>query len=132
MESIKLPEALDTLKEIAEALGNNANLSGSLIDSIAFKAPLASPTFTGTVTAPTVAISDNSTKVATTAFVTSAIFAETNRATGVESGLRTDVDKNTSDISIEAARAISAESGLRTDVDKNTSDISIEDRKSVV
>jgi hypothetical protein len=39
------------------------------------KAPLASPAFTGTVTAPTVASSDNSINVATTAYVTTAISA---------------------------------------------------------
>jgi hypothetical protein len=41
---------LDTLGEIATALGNDANLSTTLTNSIALKAPLASPTFTGTVT----------------------------------------------------------------------------------
>ena len=43
------PGTLDTLKEIADALGNDPNLSGTLTTSIALKAPLASPTFTGTV-----------------------------------------------------------------------------------
>ena len=43
---------LDTLGEIATALGNDANLSTTLTTSIALKAPLASPTFTGTVTLP--------------------------------------------------------------------------------
>ena len=41
---------LDTLGEIATALGNDANLSTTLTTSIGLKAPLASPTFTGTVT----------------------------------------------------------------------------------
>ena len=41
---------LDTLGEIATALGNDANLSSTLTTSIGLKAPLASPTFTGTVT----------------------------------------------------------------------------------
>ena len=40
---------LDTLGEIATALGNDANLSTTLTNAIALKAPLASPTFTGTV-----------------------------------------------------------------------------------
>jgi trimeric autotransporter adhesin len=44
---------LDTLGELATALGNDANLSTTLTNSIALKAPLASPTFTGTVTIPT-------------------------------------------------------------------------------
>lgn len=43
---------LDTLGEIATALGNDANLSTTLTNSIALKAPLASPTFTGTVVLP--------------------------------------------------------------------------------
>ena len=40
---------LDTLGEIATALGNDANLSTTLTTSIGLKAPIASPTFTGTV-----------------------------------------------------------------------------------
>ena len=43
---------LDTLGEIATALGNDASLSTTLTNSIALKAPLVSPTFTGTVTLP--------------------------------------------------------------------------------
>ena len=44
---------LDTLGEIATALGNDPNLSSTLTTAIGLKAPLASPTFTGTVTLPT-------------------------------------------------------------------------------
>ena len=40
---------LDTLGEIATALGNDAALSTTLTTSIGLKAPLANPTFTGTV-----------------------------------------------------------------------------------
>jgi hypothetical protein len=47
------PATLDTLGEIATSLANNATLSTTLTDAIALKAPLASPTFTGTVTLPT-------------------------------------------------------------------------------
>jgi hypothetical protein len=46
------PATLDTLGEIATSLANNASLSSSLTSSIALKAPLADPTFTGTVTIP--------------------------------------------------------------------------------
>jgi hypothetical protein len=46
------PAALDTLGEIATSLANNESLSSSLTSSIALKAPLADPTFTGTVTIP--------------------------------------------------------------------------------
>ena len=47
------PATLDTLGEIATSLANNASLSSTLTSSIALKAPLADPTFTGTVTLPT-------------------------------------------------------------------------------
>ena len=46
------PGALDTLNELAAALGDDANFSGSVTNSLALKAPLASPTFTGTVVLP--------------------------------------------------------------------------------
>ena len=72
---------LDTLGEIATALGNDANLSTTLTTSIGLKAPLASPTFTGTVTLPTGTIAttqtaaNNTTAVATTAYVDAAVSA---------------------------------------------------------
>jgi len=43
------PGALDTLNELAAALGDDANFSTTVTNSIATKAPLASPTFTGNV-----------------------------------------------------------------------------------
>jgi hypothetical protein len=43
------PAALNTLNELAEALGDNANFSTTITNLINAKAPLASPTFTGTV-----------------------------------------------------------------------------------
>ena len=47
------PAALDTLNELAAALGDDANFSTTVTNSIALKAPLANPTFTGTATIPT-------------------------------------------------------------------------------
>src|SRR6056300_474169 len=44
------PAALDTLNELAAALNDDANFSTTVTNSIALKAPLASPTFTGDVT----------------------------------------------------------------------------------
>src|SRR6056300_1507941 len=41
------PEALNTLNELAAALGDDANFSTTVTNSIATKAPLASPTLTG-------------------------------------------------------------------------------------
>ncbi|MBU46221.1 MAG: hypothetical protein CMD28_02220 [Flavobacteriales bacterium] len=46
------PDALNTLNELAAALGDDADFSTTVTNSIATKAPLASPTFTGTVTMP--------------------------------------------------------------------------------
>ena len=47
------PDALNTLNELAAALGDDANFSTTVTNNIATKAPLASPTFTGTATVPT-------------------------------------------------------------------------------
>lgn len=63
------PATLDTLNEIAIALGNDPNLSATLTAQIALKSPIDSPTFTGDPKAPTPATSDNDTSIATTAFV---------------------------------------------------------------
>jgi len=43
------PTALNTLNELAQALGADANFSSTVINSIATKAPLNNPTCTGTV-----------------------------------------------------------------------------------
>ena len=43
------PGALDTLNELSAALGNDAAFSTTVTNSIALKAPLESPSFTGTV-----------------------------------------------------------------------------------
>jgi hypothetical protein len=43
------PGALNTLNELAAALGDDVNFSTTVTNSIAKKAPIASPTFTGTV-----------------------------------------------------------------------------------
>jgi hypothetical protein len=53
-----------------------AALNSTITTGLALRAPLLSPTFTGTPAAPTPSSGDNSTKVATTAFVQSAIAAQ--------------------------------------------------------
>jgi hypothetical protein len=53
------PGALDTLKELADAINDDASFAATVTNALAAKAPLASPTFTGT---PTV----NGTALATT------------------------------------------------------------------
>jgi hypothetical protein len=63
------PGALDTLKELADALGDDANFASTVTNALTLKAPLASPTLTGMPTAPTAAAGTRTTQLATTAFV---------------------------------------------------------------
>ncbi|UKE84432.2 phage tail protein [Pectobacterium colocasium] len=93
------PAALDTLQELANALGNDPHFSTTLLNAIAEVktdaasklnahasildahpqyAPKASPVFTGTPTAPTAASGSNDTQLATTAFVKAAVAALVN------------------------------------------------------
>lgn len=46
------PGVLDTLNELAAALGDDPNFATTMTNALALKAPLASPTFTGAVTVP--------------------------------------------------------------------------------
>jgi microcystin-dependent protein len=63
------PTTLNTLDELAAALGDDANFATTTATAIGLKAPLASPALTGTPTAPTAAVGTNTTQIATTAFV---------------------------------------------------------------
>lgn len=69
------PAALDTLNELAAALGNDSAFSTTVTNSLAAKAPLAGPTFTGTVTLPSTTSIGNvsSTEISYVDGVTSAI-----------------------------------------------------------
>src|SRR6056300_1501544 len=61
------PEALNTLNELAAALGDDANFSTTVTNSIATKLPLAGGTMTGTIAGFTSAgIDDNATSTAIT------------------------------------------------------------------
>lgn len=79
------PATLDTLNELAAALGNDPNFATTISAQIALKAPLASPALTGNPTATTQAPGNNSTRIATTAFVAAAI-AGLSGGGGVTSG----------------------------------------------
>lgn len=80
------PEALDTLNELAAALGNDPNFATTVTNALAAKAPLSSPGFTDEPTAPTPAPGNNSTRLATTAFV-AALFGTIAQATTAAPGL---------------------------------------------
>ena len=67
------PDVLDTLGELAAALGNDANFAATMTNQLAQKAPLANPALSGKPTAPTAAPASNDTQLATTEFVTRAL-----------------------------------------------------------
>ena len=62
------PALLDTLNELAAALGDSPDTITSLTTLVGTKAPLASPALTGVPTAPTAAADTSTTQIATTAF----------------------------------------------------------------
>ena len=114
------PGALDTLKELSDALGSDANFSTTITNSLATKATIASPTFTGTVTIPAGAIiadydliSDRTTAVSG-AITTAATDATTKVA--AEAALR--VSGDAASVSTAAAdattKADAARSGAET------------------
>jgi len=96
------PGALDTLNELAAAIGDDANFSTTVTNNLATKAPLASPTFTGIPTAPTASSTTNNTQLATTAFVQ-------NLAGAQEIGDLSDVDINSVQDGQVLAYSISAQ-----------------------
>jgi hypothetical protein len=62
------PALLDTLNELALALGDSPDTITNLTTLVGDKAPLASPALTGVPTAPTAAADTSTTQIATTAF----------------------------------------------------------------
>src|SRR5258706_2408680 len=89
------PAALDTLNELAAALGNDPNFATTITNALALKAPLASPALTGVPTAPTAAGANNSTQIATTAFVAAGDNAEATaraNADAAEAAARANAD----------------------------------------
>jgi microcystin-dependent protein len=63
------PGALDTLNELAAALGNDPNFAATTAAAIGTKAPLNSPALTGTPTAPTPAGGDPGGRIANKTYV---------------------------------------------------------------
>ncbi|WP_218060842.1 phage tail protein [Pseudomonas defluvii] len=83
------PEALDTLSELATALGNDPNFATTMLNALAGKAPLASPVLTGTPTGPTAAPGTNSLQLANTAFVAALGAIKANLASPAFTGVPT-------------------------------------------
>ena len=70
------PDTLDTLNELAEALNDDKDFHVTINDLLNLKAPLANPSLTGIPTAPTAAVDNDTTQIATTAFVKSVVATE--------------------------------------------------------
>lgn len=76
-------DATTTTKGSVQLAGDlSGTASAPTVPGLAGKAPLASPSFTGTPTAPTQAAGNNSTRLATTAFVSAALSALVDAAPG--------------------------------------------------
>jgi hypothetical protein len=94
----------------------------NLTTDLAAKAPLASPTLTGTPAAPTATAGTNTTQLATTAFVTTAAAAKANLAsptlTGTPAAPTATVGTSTTQLATTAfvAAAVGAHEGDLTDV----------------
>ncbi len=69
------PGALDTLNELAAAIGDDASYATTVTNALAAKSPIASPTFTGTVAIPNIADLE------------SAVTANTAKSTNVSTNL---------------------------------------------
>ena len=80
------PALLDTLNELAAAIGDDPSFFTTVANGLDLKAPLASPDLTGIPTAPTAALGTNTTQVATTAFVDAAIEALASRSLVLDGG----------------------------------------------
>ena len=76
IDATKIHDGSISNTEFGYLNGVTSNVQTQLTSLDTLKAPLASPTFTGTVSAPTPTAGDSSTKVATTAFVTNAVALE--------------------------------------------------------
>lgn len=64
------PAALDTLNELAAALGNDPNFAATMTNKLSLKAPLESPALTGTPTCKTAPVFATDTHIANTDWVT--------------------------------------------------------------
>lgn len=67
------PTNLNNLAKLAASIGNDANFIATVSSALSGKAPLNSPAFEGNPTVPTQSTANNTTRIANTAFVKSAI-----------------------------------------------------------
>jgi precorrin isomerase len=114
------PAALDTLAEIATQLSNDENAVTALTNTVSLKAPLVSPIFSGIPTAPTPVSGTNTTQIATTEFVKSAVtVTSVSGRTGSITLTKSDVGlsnvDNTSDLNKPVSTAQNSAIALKAD-----------------
>ena len=115
------PALLDTLNEIAAAIGDDSNFVTTITTALATKAPLISPALTGIPTAPTAEADTSTTQIATTAFAkaeadAAQAAAATDATTKVaaEAALRVTGDATSvSTAAADATTKVAAEAALR-------------------
>jgi len=116
------PGALDTLNELAAAINNDANFFTTISNALNLKAPLADPTFTGTVSAPTPDNSSNTTVVPTTQWVRNNFGLKSDLTTAQSNITTLQTNVGTLDNSINTpttglgARLSAAESAITTNI----------------
>ena len=83
------PDELNTLGELAAAIGNDPNFATTMAAALGLKAPLDSPTLTGIPTGPTAAKTESSVQLATTAFVKAVVADYATKASPALTGAPT-------------------------------------------
>jgi hypothetical protein len=95
------PAALDTLNELAAALGDDANFATTVTNSLALKAPLAAPAFTGDATfdSTTLTIDSSNNRVGIgTASPVAALTVKSNNTSSANSGFTLMDNSNTNPV----------------------------------
>jgi hypothetical protein len=117
LNNAAIPDATTSAKgkiQLAGDLGGTA--AAPTVPGLALKAPIASPTFTGTPAAPTAAAGTNTTQVATTEFVTTANNTITTNL-NAEAATRAAADVTlTANLNAEAATRAAADATLASDL----------------
>lgn len=85
------PGALDTLDELAAALGDDANFSATMVNKLAEKAPLASPKFTGAPEVPTPAAGSTGLQAANMSALATAVAAASRSFRSAVIGIATNL-----------------------------------------
>ena len=114
------PGTLDTLNELAAALANDPSFASTVTTSIALKAPIASPTFTGTVVLPNNTITEL--MISNSAVTSSKIAAQTitNANISLTAAIeQSKINNLVSDLSAKAPIASPTFTGTVSGIDKS-------------